>query len=141
MGERGGADAEALTCAERMVRSMPARRLRCSLRRRLESYSRIFLRAMARDGGKEKVLDWKVRGLVTGAGRAGCTLVSQREGRTEDGFVYIYREKIRGGFANAGAERCCLLIVCCNDIVHQQVTLFLCWKSKTTREKIMFFFF
>uniref|UniRef100_A0A0A9CJ86 Uncharacterized protein n=1 Tax=Arundo donax TaxID=35708 RepID=A0A0A9CJ86_ARUDO len=35
---------------------MPARRLRCSLRRGLESYSRIFLRAMA---GSEQGF-WKV---------------------------------------------------------------------------------
>lgn len=48
-----------------------------------------------------------VVGLVSSAGRAGCTLVSQREGRTEDGFIYIYVvvERFRGvGFANAGVR-------------------------------------
>uniref|UniRef100_A0A0A9AN85 Uncharacterized protein n=1 Tax=Arundo donax TaxID=35708 RepID=A0A0A9AN85_ARUDO len=44
--------------AERIWRSMPVRRLRCSLRRRLESYSRIFLRAMAAsERGFWKVLE------------------------------------------------------------------------------------
>jgi hypothetical protein len=49
-GEReSGREKRALTWAERIWRSMPARRLRCSRRRRLESYSRIFFRAMAAD--------------------------------------------------------------------------------------------
>jgi len=76
--EKGERATGALTWAERMVRSMPARRLRFSLRRRLESYSRIFLRAMAM--ARERIQtwarevldweDWEVSGLVTGAGRA-----------------------------------------------------------------------
>ena len=51
---------------------------------------------LARHGERrrEKVaLDWKVGWLVTGAGRAagsGCTLVSQREGRTERMVLVIY---------------------------------------------------
>ena len=41
-----------MTFAERIWRSMPARRLRCSRRRRLESYSRIFFRAITRRRGR-----------------------------------------------------------------------------------------
>jgi hypothetical protein len=46
------------------VRSMPARRLRCSLRRRLESYSRIFLGGggtVVLDGGGSGVGQWGKR--------------------------------------------------------------------------------
>jgi hypothetical protein len=38
---------------------MPARRLRCSRRRRLESYSRIFFRAIA--AGPSRTAFWKLR--------------------------------------------------------------------------------
>ena len=87
--EKGERATGALTWAERMVRSMPARRLRFSLRRRLESYSRIFLRAMAMARERiqtwaREVLDWEVSGLVTGAGRA----ARGERGRKNRGVIY-----------------------------------------------------